>query len=137
MKRTLFFFCSIILISCSQTDAIQDITLINGYWEIEKVVLADGNEKHYNFNQTIDFFELRDSVGVRKKLQPQLDGTFINSRDSEKFLLKIEQDSLRIQYQKPLNSWSETIISLKENKMVVKNETQNLYFYKRYQKLEL
>lgn len=137
MKRTIYFFYCILFLSCSKTDPIKDITLINGYWEIEKVILSDGNEKHYNFNQTIDFFELEDSIGIRKKLQPQLDGTFIKSRDSEKFLLKMEQDSLRIYYQKPMNSWSETIISLKENQMVVKNETQNLYFYKRYQKLEL
>lgn len=137
MNKYNFYILLLILVSCSTSNSEKNISFLNGYWEIEKVVLADGSEKQYNFNQTIDFFEVKDSTGLRKKLQPQLDGTFVSTNDSETFRLKFVNDSLQMHYRTLLSNWKETIISLKEDKMVIKNEAQNLYFYKRYKKLDL
>ncbi len=126
-----------IIASCTKTNPKDYIQHINGYWEIKKVQLKDGSEKEYNFNQSIDFFEVNDSVGIRKKVQPKLDGGFIITKDSETFSLAIKNDSLRIHYKTSLVTWTETIISIKENQMVIQNETGNVYFYNRYQKIKL
>ncbi|WP_271765876.1 lipocalin-like domain-containing protein [Aquimarina algiphila] len=126
-----------IFASCTTTNPKENIQHINGYWEIKKVQLKDGSEKEYNFNQSIDFFEVNDSVGIRKKVQPKLDGGFIITKDSETFSLAIKNDSLRIHYKTSLATWTETIISVKENQMVIQNETGNVYFYNRYQKIKL
>ncbi|TSE08626.1 MULTISPECIES: lipocalin family protein [Aquimarina] len=126
-----------IVASCTTTNPKENIQHINGYWEIKKVQLKDGSEKEYNFNQSIDFFEVNDSVGIRKKVQPKLDGGFIITKDSETFSLAIKNDSLRIHYKTSLATWTETIISVKENQMVIQNETGNVYFYNRYQKIKL
>lgn len=137
MKKYCYYILVLLLISCKQSNTVEDISVINGYWEIEKVVLPNGTEKQYGFNQTIDFFEVTDSIGIRKKLQPRLDGTFIGSKDSETFSIQVSNDSLHLFYNNSLSSWKETIISLNQNQMILKNESQNLYFYKRFKKLEL
>ena len=128
---------TIFMISCSQQDANQFIQHLDGYWEIEKVITAQGQEKQYNFNQSIDYIEVKDTIGIRKKLQPQLNGSFITTQDAERFVIRIENDSLRLFYKTPLSTWEETIISAKENEMIVKNKSGNLYFYRKYEKLEL
>ncbi|MBQ4822684.1 lipocalin family protein [Aquimarina sp. MMG016] len=137
LNKILYITSFLFFVSCSSSNPEAQIQYLDGYWEIEKVILSDGTEKKYNFNQSIDFFEVKDSVGIRKKLQPQLNGNFISTKDNETFTLKIEQDSLRIYYKTPQSSWKETIISAKENRMTITNNTGNVYFYKRYQKLSL
>ncbi|MEW7291350.1 lipocalin family protein [Aquimarina sp. 2304DJ70-9] len=138
MKKALYYTLLLItIVSCTTPNPENYIQYIDGYWEIERVVLSDGTEKKYNFNQSIDFFEIKDSIGIRKKVQPRLDGSFITTNDSELFTLKIEDDSLRMYYKTPLSSWKETIISAKENQITVKNEAGNVYFYKSYQKIQL
>ena len=62
------------------------------YWEIEKVILASGEEHVYNFNEFIDYFNVNDSLkGFRKKLKPTLNGTFEATNDAEEFLNAIKQ----------------------------------------------
>ncbi len=137
MKKLLYYTLLITFVSCTTPSPENYIQYIDGYWEIERVVLSDGTEKKYNFNQSIDFFEIKDSIGIRKKVQPRLDGSFITTNDSELFTLKIEDDSLRMYYKTSLSSWKETIISAKENQITIKNEAGNVYFYKPYQKIKL
>jgi len=137
MLKHIGYIFIFLFISCSKPSPETYIQHITGYWEIEKVRTTDGLEKEYNFNQTVDFFEVVNKTGVRKKVQPQLNGTFIVTKDSETFTLTIEKDSLRIYYKTPLTSWKETFISVKENQMILKNEAGNLYFYKPYTKIEL
>ncbi|MBQ4803933.1 lipocalin family protein [Aquimarina sp. MMG015] len=136
LKNGLFIFI-LIITSCSKPNPETFTKHISGYWEIEKVITYDGIEKQYNFNQSIDYFEVKDKKGIRKKVQPQLDGNFITTKDREFFTLEIENDSLRIYYTTPLSKWKETLVSAKENQLIIKNEAGNLYFYKPYKKLEL
>ena len=137
MKKLFFVLLLALCTACTKVDPNSFKKHINGYWEIDRVVLSTGEEKEYNFNQSIDFFELKDTIGTRKKVQPKIDGNFIVTRDSETFIVKIENDSLRMFYTTPLDSWKETVISAKENQIIIKNEAGNMYFYKRYQKIEL
>ncbi|TYP72857.1 lipocalin family protein [Aquimarina intermedia] len=125
-------------LSCNKVSPKDQIANLNGYWEISKVQTAEGKEKVYNFNQSIDFIELAgDSVGVRKKLQPQLNGTFITFKNSEKFRVMIQNDSVYLEYSTPYDSWRETLISAKEDELILRNPDGNLYFYRPYAKLNL
>jgi len=136
LKNSLYIF-AFLLISCSKPKPEEYVKHISGYWEIEKVITSDGSEKQYNFNQSIDFFEVTNMEGIRKKVQPQFSGKFISTKDSKTFTLVVENDSLRIYYKTPLSTWKETLISAKENQMIIQNEVGNLYFYKPYKKIEL
>ncbi|AXT53489.1 hypothetical protein D1818_22660 [Aquimarina sp. BL5] len=137
MSKYIVYTIALLLVSCSKPNPETFIKHIDGYWEIEKVITSDGLEKQYNFNQSIDFFEVTNMTGIRKKVQPRLNGNFIATRDSETFTLVIENDSLRMHYKTPLSIWKETLISAKENQMIIRNDAGNLYFYKPYTKIEL
>lgn len=112
---------------------------ISGYWEIDEVTLSDGTKKDYNFNDTIDYIEVSDSLsGFRRKLKPNLFGTFETSRDEEHFSIKIENDSLNIYYRTPYASWKETILNASETQLIILNNTnKDVYIYKRYTSLDL
>ena len=136
-QKFLYYF--IILIICFACEPFNEISLsdMNGYWEIEKVKMKDGTEKKYTYSKSIDFIEINDSTGIRKKLQPQLKGTFIKSSNAEIFNVKFENDSLRTYYKTSLSKWKETIITLNKNQMIIKNALGILYFYKKYEKLNV
>jgi len=137
MNKLSCLFIFLICVACAKYDAKPFIKNIDGYWEIERVILSDGSEKKYNFNKSIDFFEIKDTLGVRKKLQPKLDGSFISTNDRQLFTLHIKNDSLRMHYQNHLSKWIETVILAKEDQLIIKNEAGNTYFYKPYHKIKL
>lgn len=136
-KFIIILLAHILFAGCNSPITKESLVHLNGYWEIEKVKLADGTEKEYNFNPSIDYFEVSDTIGIRKKLKPQLDGTFISTKDSENFTLHISNEQVELQYKNPLSSWKEQIISITKDRMIIKNEAQNMYFYRRFKKLSL
>ena len=132
-----FLLLSILLLSCNSHTTENYDNYLNGYWEIKEVTTGDGVTKSYNYNPTIDFIEIGDSTGIRKKLQPRLDGTFITSKDQEFFTIKHKNDSLILYYQTSLDEWQENILHINENELIVKNENGNIYKYRRYEKLNI
>jgi len=137
MKRLLIFLFIIINIGCQKNNETY-IKYLNGYWEIEKVILASGEEHVYNFNEFIDYFNVNDSLkGFRKKLKPTLNGTFETSNDAEEFALKIENDSLNIHYHTSFSNWKETILFANEKELKIINAERNIYIYKSYQPINL
>ncbi len=137
-KSTCILIVIAMFFSCSKSTNPQEyVQYIEGYWEIDRVVFPNGTEKKYSFNQTIDFFEVNDSIGIRKKVQPQLNGNFIVTNDNTVFKIKVENDSLRLFYNNDLSDWKETIISAGESNITIKNESGNVYFYRPYKKIEL
>ena len=63
MKKILFLFVLSTVLSCKQKISDADILNLNGYWEIEKVILPDGEKKEYKINETIDFFKVENKKG--------------------------------------------------------------------------
>ena len=49
---------SLAFVGCKQKIQSTDISKINGYWEIEKVVFDQGEDKEYGANQNYDFFQI-------------------------------------------------------------------------------
>ena len=137
MKRLLIILLVVLTIGCSKNPETY-IEHINGYWEIEKVILPDGSEKNYTYNATIDFLNINDSLtGFRKKLKPTLDGKFTASKDAEILKLVIENDSLNVYYSTPFANWKETILFADNEKLKVINQNKNVYLFKRYIPLNL
>jgi hypothetical protein len=51
MKKIVeFLIVSFLFASCQQEIKSEDISKINGYWEIEKVVFEDGKDKDYKLS---------------------------------------------------------------------------------------
>jgi hypothetical protein len=124
-----------IIFSCSK-DPETLITHLNGYWEIDEVTLPDGTKRDYNYNDTIDFLSVNDSLtGFRKKMKPNFDGSFSTSNDAEALKIVIENDSLNIYYKTPYSEWKETVLDATEDKLLIQNKDKLIYFYKRYEPL--
>ena len=66
----------LVFLGCQPKVEKESVTLLTGYWEIEKVVFEEGEDKEYPSNDSFDYFEIKGDTGFRKKVMPQLDGTF-------------------------------------------------------------
>jgi hypothetical protein len=131
MKKILFLIVLGSVLSCKQKITDADISNLNGYWEIEKVELPDGDKKEYKVNETIDFFKIDGNKGFRKKVMPQLDGTYLTNDIQEDIVIAVKDGDASIQYKTTYASWKEEIIELTKDKLVVKNEQDLEYHYKR------
>jgi hypothetical protein len=131
MKKIILFFVFGIILSCKQSISETDLQHLNGYWEIEKVELPDGDKKEYKVNETIDFFKLESKKGFRKKVMPQLDGTYLTNNIQEEFVITVTNGNAVIGYKTNYASWKEEIIELSNDKLVVKNQQDLEYHYKR------
>lgn len=131
MKKIVGFLALLVFISCKQTITDADVQHINGYWEIEKVILPDGDKKEYKVNETIDFFKIDNNKGFRKKVMPQIDGTYLTNDIQEDVLVVFKDGAALLQYKTTYASWKEEIIALTKDKLVVENQQDLEYHYKR------
>ena len=131
MKKILFLFVLGVVLSCKQNITDADISNLNGYWEIEKVELPDGDKKEYKVNETIYFFKIEANKGFRKKVMPQLDGTYLTNDIQEDVVVVVKNGDALLQYKTKYASWKEEIIELTKDKLVVKNQQEIEYYYKR------
>jgi len=130
-KKILIAIAFAYLVSCKQVVKEADFQNLNGYWEIEKVILPDGEDKEYKANETYDFFELKGKLGSRKKGMQQFDGTFLTNDVSEAFTIELKEGNCYINYKTDFAKWQEEILVLSNEKLVVKNKNDLEYHYKR------
>lgn len=139
MNKPLFFLVfAVLLSSCSSKKAPKDLSQLEGYWEIEKAVFAEGQEKMYGVNTTIEYFFLEKSKGYRKKVQPQLDGQYLTSDDAQNFLSStLEDGRVILEYSNGDVQWQEELTYLDQNRLELVSEQKIKYVYKRYEPLDL
>lgn len=126
---TLFFLS---LISCNSKPSKESIVKINGYWEIEKVVFPDGNKKAYQVNEFIDYISLKNLKGIRQKVAPQLDGTFLRGALQDKIRILDSAGCYFLKTKSKFTKWEEKVISVSEDELVLENETKITYYYKKF-----
>ncbi|WP_110688273.1 lipocalin family protein [Salegentibacter sediminis] len=131
-KIILYSLIGIVLLSCNKQDPEAQVKYIEGYWEIDKAELPGDSVRKYSINENIDYFEITDSTGFRKKLQPQFDGSYKTSAKAEELRIKIEDDSLRLYYKTPFDQWKETLLEADEEKMSILNKDGIIYHYKKF-----
>ncbi len=121
--------------SCGNQLSETELGWLEGYWEIEEVVGPDGRSREYGLNATIDYFSLEGMRGYRKKVQPQIDGTFITSDDAVRFELHPQEGQILMLYRHGEEAWEEQLIALDSMAFTVRNTDNISYHYKRYQPL--
>ena len=125
-------FVSLLFISCQQKIEPADIAKLNGYWEIEKVVFEDGESKDYVVNESYDYFQIgKNNSGFRKKVMPQLDGSFIVNDTQETVKVRFVEDKVFLDYTTSYAKWSEELIEISDSKMIFINSEKIQYFYKK------
>jgi hypothetical protein len=129
--RICYLLFTFILIGCQKEITKEDIAKINGYWEIEKVVLPDGNTKEYAVNSTIDYFEIKGDSGIRKKVTPVIDGTYRDNGPAEKITVAFSDGKAYLNYNSEFAKWNEEIVTTGDSILVFKNANKLEYHYKR------
>ncbi len=125
------------LISCTQTPD-EKLAHLAGYWEIADVTTADGAKRTFSLSQNIDFFEIQDNkIGIRKKMQPDINGHFTTSQSLENIDIEINEDILILKYTTAFDSWKETVIKASKDQLILLNEDGNMYTYRRYEPILL
>jgi len=126
-----------IFISCQNKVSTESIPKINGYWEIQKVQFPNDEKKEYSVNQTVDYIEWNTEKGFRKKVTPQLDGTYLTNDEYETIQIKDSLGRFYIHYQTNYTRWKEEIQVLTDSILVVKNEQGLEYHYKRFKPISI
>ena len=135
MVKTLLSFVVLIMIfSCGRQDPSLQKTKLGGYWGIESVTLPDGKKMDFSINAVVDFIEVSEEKGIRTKAAPQFDGSFMNNGTAEEFNLRIEEDSLRLYYKTPFDSWKETVLLVTDSVLKIINRDSKVYTYKKFRK---
>ena len=135
MKKSCAIVLMLVFIACGKQSKNINLDDLNGYWEISKVELSKDSVIQYSISQYVDYFEVTDSTGIRTKLQPNIDGSFVATKDqSEIEILKSDGD-IQLLYSTPFDEWKEQLVSLDEENMIVINQDGKKYYYKRYEPL--
>jgi len=121
-----------LITGCNNQDPTKQLDNLNGYWEIERVEFSEDSIREFKINENVDFIEIKDGTGFRKKVRPQFDGTYTVTNDEEKVVAKIEEGKLNLYYTTPFDSWKETVIKAEDDKLSLKNEQGIIYHYKRF-----
>jgi len=137
MKYLYLILTLLAFTACKEKVAPDHIPYMNGYWEIEKVIFPDGSEKNYTVNTSIDYIEIKDQKGFRKKVQPKLNGTYDTSNDAEPFDLIDKTGSFFLHYKNSLSEWEEEITALSKNNLTLTNQEGISYRYKRFEPINL
>ena len=136
MKTLLYIASFFFLLGC-QSGPKPEISLLEGYWEIEHVQTPQGKQKEFGPNILVDYFQLKDGSGSRSKMQPQLDGSFISKPTTETFRVVDSAGSWYLFYTTPYDSWEERLEELTQDKLVLEVPSGSTYHYKRYQPIDL
>ena len=126
----------LLMMACTESVKMEDVQHLNGYWQIDTVTFPDNSKKTYELSASLDFIQLENGKGYRKKVQPALDGTFDTSDDAISFEVMLRDDGIFLLYSNTSDSWEELIIQVDINSFSVRNEAGIEYLYKRFEPLE-
>lgn len=122
-----------LFLACNSKVSTEELSKINGYWEVSLVETPDGAEKEYGMSTTVDFFEIKDGKGFRQKVMPQLEGKYLTNEVKELITVKDSASSLYLNYKTDYANWSEEIIKVTDDVLVTKNDQDFIYHYKRFE----
>lgn len=130
-KQLICFFVFVVASGCKKEVTAADLQHINGYWEIEEVTMNDGSHKEYRVNEIIDYFEIADGKGYRRKVRPQFDGKYLNMGEAEAISVIFKDGKAILHYSTPYMKWQEEVEVLNKDQMILQNNEGTEYQYKR------
>lgn len=131
--RIYYFFVFTLFLGCTPKVSKQNIDLLHGYWVITEAKAPNGESRPYIGAVEVDFFELNDKKGFRKKLKPLLNNQFNKTNDKVDFTISFEEKTCIITYKRQKHNWQEEIIELSEDELQLKDARGVIFHYKRYQ----
>jgi len=133
MKKVSVLILAMLAIACNSKDPKEQLQNLNGYWEIDQVEFSKDSIRDFKMSENIDYFEIKDGKGIRKKVTPQFDGTYkVTPKTNEEVEAIIDNGELVLYYSTPFDSWKEQVLKADEDKLSLKNSRGIIYHYNRY-----
>tara|TARA_B100000959_G_scaffold155320_1_gene162866 strand:+ start:1158 stop:1580 length:423 start_codon:yes stop_codon:yes gene_type:complete len=133
-KISSFIILIIIVYSCSLDN---DIEILNGYWEIQSVKKEGQLIKKYPFNNTIDFFYIKNLEGYRKKVTPKSDGRFMITLHQANLNISKENGEFILRYLNNNKTYFEKIKKIDSQQLIILDKEGYIYKYNRYTPIEI
>ena len=137
MKYFISIVVLILLFGCSTAISKEELRNLNGYWEIVEVEFSNGQKKTYTVNPSVDYIELKEMKGFKKKVHPKFNGSYDTSNDAESFIIIEKEGVFLFSYKNALSQWEEQITAVGENSFSIVNEDNIRYTYKRYKPIKI
>ena len=132
MKKINFVIITLFGLIFYSCDEKKNLQYMNGYWEINSVMIEGKEIKNYPFSGTIDYFILDEkNKGYRKKVKPKIDGSFEINMHEINFEIEMKKNDIYLVYGKGKN-FVESVVKLDSTKMILKNMNGFVYEYKRF-----
>ena len=121
----------ILFLGCKNEIKPSDLILLNGYWNIEYITHNDETFYPKGATNLLDFYEMNERNGVRKKVQPQLGNKFLVTEDLNNFKITFRGKNCYLNFQTVWDQWQEKIIKLNENRLILEHQEKR-YHYKKF-----
>ncbi len=118
-------------ISC-ENDPLEKIKLLEGYWNIETVEMPDGSEKAFPFSNHMDYFEIKENTGMKYRVSPRYDGTFVNYGSPVPFKWKEKDGELLLKFADSSSAYQQILKSVSKKELILLHENGTLYTYTSY-----
>ncbi len=122
-----------LLYACSPEVKRSDVAQLKGYWEIAYVEAPGQQKKEYKVNPMVDYFELKGGKGIRRKVMPQFDGSFIDASLPEDVTAIDSVGAVYLSFRTRYAKWSEQVLDVSENTLVLRNKQGIEYHYKKFE----
>lgn len=137
MQKHLYLLLLLTVITaCKSSIQEGEISRLEGYWEITKVVFQDGTTKPYTVNTTVDYIGIDEFNGYIKKMKPGLNGRYQTSNKAAQFKL-IQKDGLWEMHFEGDQKSTLSLLELDSLEYAVKDQGQVRYYYKRYEPINI
>ncbi|MCO4779191.1 MAG: hypothetical protein KC471_02275 [Flavobacteriaceae bacterium] len=137
MQKHLYLLLLLTVITaCKSSIQEGEISRLEGYWEITKVVFQDGTTKPYTVNTTVDYIGIDGFNGYIKKMKPGLNGRYQTSNKAAQFKL-IQKDGLWEMHFEGDQKSTLNLLELDSLEYAVKDQGQVRYYYKRYEPINI
>ncbi|MDC1235408.1 hypothetical protein N8Z58_04025 [Flavobacteriaceae bacterium] len=137
MQKHLYLLLLLTVITaCKSSIQEGEISRLEGYWEITKVVFQDGTTKPYTVNTTVDYIGIDGFNGYIKKMKPGLNGRYQTSNKAAQFKL-IQKDGLWEMHFEGDQKSTLSLLELDSLEYAVKDQGQVHYYYKRYEPINI
>lgn len=125
------FLIALIFTGCTSVNE-TDLQHLNGYWEIEKVVMKDGKKVDFKINTIYDYFEIdQNHKGFYKKVTPQADGTFLTDDFQEKVEIVKNEGDFYLKFLTQFDTIEVRLEKLTDKQLIYENQDEKTYSYKR------
>ena len=125
MRKRFIIALLLLEIGCNNTPT-PDLSLLNGYWEIDYITHKNETFDPKGASRLVDFYEIKDATGVRKKVQPQLNNKFLVTDDINIFDIISQNNTYVLSFKTVWDQWQEKILKLNENQLVLEHQEKGI-----------